>query len=118
MFSLIDPRVWLVFVAALALSFGTGYSYKAYRVSLDTAAVTAKQDTAQQTVTTTVKVTDTAALKRLNQRIADAQARATYLETLINEAANARPPAAVDADCRLPDGLRDAINADLATGTR
>jgi len=116
--AVIDPRVWLAFALSVLLSFFGGYGYKTYRVSLANAAATATQDTAQRTVTTTVKVTDTAAIARLNQRITAAQARATYLETLINEASHARTPAAVDADCRLPDRLRDAINADLAPGAQ
>lgn len=118
MLAVIDPRVWLAFALAVLLSFFTGYGYKAYRVSLDNAAVTAKQDTAQKITTTTVQATDKTTLNRLTSRLATAEAHASRLETLINEASHARTPAAVDADCRLPDRLRDAINADLAPGAQ
>jgi len=116
MFALIDPRIWAAFAVSMACAFGVGYGYKAHRVSLEQAATTATVETAQSVVTKTVKVTDKAAVDRLNAQLADMRDRADALETIINEARHASPIPA--ADCRLPDSVRTAINADLAPSSK
>lgn len=109
MLALIDPKVWLAFGLACLLSFGGGYLYHAHNAQVTQAGAQATATTATKTIT----VTDKAAVTRLTSQLAAAKDKASALESLINEARNATPIPI--ADCRMPDRVRDAINADLAT---
>ena len=93
------------------LCFGAGFAYEWHRASVAQAEVQAKQDTAQATVTTTVKTTDTQAVKRLQAQLQASTAQTEALQQIINEAKNADH---FDADCRLPERVRDSINSSLA----
>lgn len=112
MFALINPNLLVIGSVSMAISFLSGYAYHAHRAQVDQAG----QEATVQTVTKTITVTDKAAVSRLQSQLAAAHDKASALETLINEARNATSIPA--ADCRLPERVRDAINADLAEGAR
>lgn len=112
MFALISPTVWASFALSLFLSFGSGYALHAYRAKLTEAG----QAATIETVTKTITVTDKAAVSRLQAQLAAAKDKATALETLINESRNANP--VPSDDCRLPERVLSALNADLAEGAR
>lgn len=101
--------------AACILSFGAGYLYKGHRVSLGDAAREAKTQTIATTTQAATQTIDSRALDRLAGQIANANARAANLEQQLKDQSHATP---APADCRLPVGLRDQINADLASGSR
>jgi hypothetical protein len=97
-----------------AAAFGAGYLTKGHRDSLADAKIEAKQETAATTVKAAATTIDNQALVRLKSALATANSRAETLEQIIKDQANATPPAVT---CRLPDGLRDQINADIAPST-
>jgi hypothetical protein len=101
----------LVAIAACAISFGTGYLYRAHVDGVKQAAVTATIKTADKVAVAAVAAADTSTDKRLQTKLNAANARAASLQQQIEAARNANPPA---PDCRLPDGLRDALSRDLA----
>lgn len=104
----------LALVVWSAMAFGAGYLTKGHRDSLADAKVEAKQETVTTTVKAAAATIDNQALVRLKTALATANTRAATLEQIIKDQANATPPAVT---CRLPDGLRDQINADIASGT-
>lgn len=108
----------LTVAAAIALSIGAGYTagylHHAHVAQIEEAQRVTKQDTIQQAVTTTVTVVDTQAVDTLTKKLADARAKAASLQQLIAEAKNEKPAA---IDCRIPERVRDTINAELTTGT-
>lgn len=106
----LDPRVWLALLVAFVAGVATGYGWHYVRTAKAEAAVEARQETTETTVQTTVATVDTAALDALKAKLAVADRRAASLQARIEEYRRANP---APADCRLPDGLRDAINHDL-----
>lgn len=104
----------LALIAWSALAFGAGYAYKWHRDSLADAKVEARRETVVATVKAAAAAVDTQALVRLKATLATANTRAAALEQTIKDQSNATPAIAA---CRLPDGLREQINADLATGS-
>lgn len=115
----LTPQVILIRIAACLVwslaCFTTGYVYKWHRVSLEQAAHDATQTTAQITTTAGAAASDTVQIDTLKSQLATATNRATALQRRINELSNANPAALT---CRLPDGLRESINADLAPVAR
>ncbi|RQS39763.1 hypothetical protein DIE01_16250 [Burkholderia sp. Bp8990] len=101
----------LAVIAACAISFGAGYLYRAHVDTVKQASVTAAVKTADAVASAVVATADTKTDATLQKRLNAAQSRAAALQQQIDEARNANPPA---ADCRLPDGLRDALGAQLA----
>lgn len=104
-----------VFLIWSLVCMTSGYVYKAHRVAVELAAHQATQDTAQATAQAGAQASDTIQIDTLKSQLAAANSRANSLQRRIAELSNANPPALA---CRLPDGLRDAINADLATVAR
>lgn len=115
----LTPQAVLTRMAAFLLwslaCMTAGYLYKAHRVAVDQAALQATQDTAQLTAQAGAQAADTIQIDTLKSQLAAANSRANSLQRRIAELSHANPPALT---CRLPDGLRDAINADLAPGAR
>jgi len=113
---LMAPKVAGAWAASVVVAFACGYGTKAYWVSIEKA----KQHGAQTTVTTTttaaVTATDNLQISALNARLAQAAVTQQQLLKMIQEARHANNADGVN--CRIPDGVRDAINADLATGAR
>lgn len=105
----------LALAAWSAAMFGTGYLYKWHLVGVESAAREAKQSTVTTTAAAAVTVSDTAAADKLKLQLAAAAARARTLEQIIKDQAHETPPT---PDCRLPDRVRDAINDNLAAGSR
>jgi hypothetical protein len=104
------------YVLAYTLAtFAAGYLYKGHRDSLAEAALLATQTTAQVTTQAATSAADAIQIQSLQSALSLAQARATTIQRSIKEAANANPSTSV---CRLPDGLRESINASLATDTK
>ncbi len=99
-------------VAALVVAFVCGYAYKAHKVKV----AEASQTTAQTTTTAAVNATDNQTIKTLQQQLKTQAAYQARLLVLIEDAKRANP--ATSSDCRIPDGVRDALNADLATAAR
>lgn len=93
----------------------SGYLFKSHRVAVEQAAREATQDTAQATAQAGAQAADTIQIDTLKSQLAAANSRANSLQRRIAELSNANPAATT---CRLPDGLRDAINADLAPVAR
>lgn len=100
-------------LAACAISFGSGYLYRAHVDSVKQAAINATVRTAETVASAAVATADTKTDATLQRKLNAANARAASLQQQIEAARNANP---APADCRLPDGLRDAVNRDLAGG--
>lgn len=119
MLALIDPRVWIAFIVAVAVSFSggvlVGYGYHAVKTEHKADIVEAVQTTTQAITTTTVQAKDTKTIARLQARIKAATDKATALEALINEERNNSP--IPPADCALPERVRDEINRSLTADT-
>lgn len=98
-------------VVALA-AFASGYAYKSHKVAVEQAS----QTTAQTTTTAAVGAVDAQTVKVLQDRLKSQVAYSARLMRMIEEAKNANP--ATSASCRIPDGVRDALNADLAPAAR
>jgi hypothetical protein len=98
-------------LAACAISFGAGYLYRAHVDSVKTATQTAVVKTADKLASAVVATADTKTDATLQRKLSAANARAASLQQQIEAARNANP---APADCRLPDGLRDALSRDLA----
>jgi hypothetical protein len=104
----------LACIVLCALSFGVGYLYRDHVDEVKQAGTTATVKTADAVASATVATADAGIATHLQSKLASANARAASLQTQIEAARNANPPA---ADCRLPDGLRNELSADLTTGT-
>jgi predicted phage tail protein len=98
-------------LAACAISFGSGYLYRAHVDSVKQATQTAVVKTADAVASATVATADTKTDTTLQRKLTAANARAASLQQQIEAARNANPPA---PDCRLPDGLLSTINSQLA----
>jgi hypothetical protein len=98
-------------LAALVISFGMGYLYRAHVDSVKQATQTAIVKTADTVASAVVATADTKTDATLQRKLTAANARAASLQQQIEAARNANP---APADCRLPDGLRDALSRDLA----
>lgn len=110
---LIDTlRFWAVFAISMACASLAGYAYKAHLVAIEQAKEETKQEVVTQTVERVVTVTDDAAVRRLRGALASEQARHASLLASITRERDEKDPVAV-AECRISDGLRDQINADL-----
>lgn len=105
----------LAFLIWSLLTFGAGYLYKGHRDSVADAAVGTKQVAVTTTVKAAATTIDTTAVDRLKGQLANANARAATLQQIIKGQSDATPAAPT---CRLTDGLREQINADLAAGSR
>jgi hypothetical protein len=108
--SFLDPRVWAAVALATALGYAGGYATHYLKTAKRDAAVEARQETTQQAATATVTAVDTAAIDALKSKLAASDRRAAALQARIEEYRRANP---APVDCRLPDGLRDAINHHL-----
>jgi hypothetical protein len=106
----LDPRVWVALALATALGYAGGYATHYLKAAKRDAAVEARQETTQQVTTAAVTVVDTAAIDALKSKLAVSDRRAATLQARIEEYRSANPS---PVDCRLPDGLRDAINHHL-----
>ncbi len=114
MLALIDPRIWaiggiVVLVTALG-GYATGYSKATRKCEVEKAAIQARVETIETVVTKTVTVADTHTTDRLRRQLSVERATAASLQAQIEELRNANP---APVECRLPDGLRDAINRSL-----
>lgn len=94
-------------------AFGAGYLYHAHRTQVAAAGQTSKQEAIVTAVAAATDTIDTQALMRLTSTAIAATNQAAQLRRQIKAQSNETP---APPDCRLPDGLRDAINASLATG--
>lgn len=101
----------VIALGALFISFGCGYLYRAHVDSVKQATQTAIVKTADAVASSTVATADTKTDATLQRKLTAANARAASLQQQIEAARNANP---APADCRLPDGLRDALSRDLA----
>lgn len=114
-----DAQRILVGILALIiwslLCAGTGYLYKGHRVAIAEAERNATQQAATTTATAATTAVDTQALSKMQNALAAAKTKAATLEQLLKAQSHATP---APVDCRLNDGLRDQINADLAAGAR
>jgi hypothetical protein len=108
LYSILALAIWS------AATFSAGYAYKWHRDSLADEARVAKQETVTTTATAAVAAVDTQAIARLKTALAATASRAASLEQALKDQSHATP---APADCALPSGLRDQINADLATGS-
>ena len=100
-----------------ALVFASGYAYKAHRVQVEQAATKATQEAVSVTADASAKASDTIALQALKSQLDASATLTTRLLGQIKALQNANPAPAVS--CRIPDGLREQVNADLAaTRTR
>lgn len=115
MFALIDPRVWAVFAVAIAAAFGSGYLTKAHYAALEVAEERAKIKTVVQTVEKVVTVTDNRRVQVLTARLKASEERAKALAAMIKDEADEKPAA---VECRVSDGLRNALNAELSALAR
>lgn len=104
-----------VFVLWSVGCFGSGYLYKAHRYQVEDAARQATQETAQVTADAGAKASDTVNVTHLQSALAASTSLTNRLLQQIKDQQNATP--ALDT-CRLPAGLRDAINSSLSTNTR
>ena len=95
--------------------FGAGYAYKWHRVSVEDAARQATQETAQVTADAGAKASDSVSITHLQSQLAASTSLTTRLLQQIKDQQNATP---ASDTCRLPPGLRDAVNASLAAGSR
>lgn len=115
----LTPYAILARVAAFLtwslVCMSAGYLYKAHRVAVEHAAHQATQETAQLTAQAGAQAADTIQIDTLKAQLTAANSRAQSLQRRIAELSHANPAATT---CRLPDGLRDAINADLAPVAR
>lgn len=105
LFSVLVAIVWTISV------FGAGYVIKGSRDKIAEVNVEAKVEAVATTINAIVPVIDDRALTRLKAALVKSNSRTATLEKTIKDQANATPAA---VDCRLPVGLRDQINADLA----
>lgn len=105
----------IAFLLWTFLCLTAGYLYKWHRVSVELAAQAATQNAAQTTTDAAAIATDTVQIDTLTSKLAAAKERESALQRRIAELSNAKPAALT---CRLPDGLRESINADLATNQR
>jgi hypothetical protein len=103
----------VVFVLCV-LSFCAGYLYRVHLDDVTQAAATATVQTAETAASAAVATADTHIDTTLQKRLNAATSRAAALQRQITDAQHATP---APADCRLSDGLRSALNGDLASGT-
>lgn len=108
------PRALGLLAAATMAGYGIGYAHRAHLCTVAEVKQEATAITAKTTTTAATKATDKAAIQRLEAQLASAKDRADALQALINEDRDATPAPAHPDLCRLPDRLRDALNADLA----
>ena len=92
-----------------------GWTYKWHTDSVRDAAVAATQTTAQTTVDAGAKASDAVTVDTLKSQLTVAQSTTAGLLKYIKDLQNANP---ASVDCRVPDGLRASINADLAAAAR
>ena len=107
-----DPRMWILLVAGVALGYFAGYMHKG---SIDRAQEAAEEKApavAGTVIRETVMVTDKVAVAALEARVKDWKDKSDDLQRQIQSAKDA---ARASVDCRLPAGLRDAINRDLTS---
>jgi hypothetical protein len=109
------PRRWLIRAVVAVLwsgaCFAAGYLYHAHRAEIAAAKIEAKQEATQAPVTAASEAIDQSAIARRDTAIETTKQRTVYVTRLIEKEAHANP---APVDCRLPDGLRDEINRDLA----
>lgn len=107
---------WAAIAVSTVLVLGATYAagYQSARSSCKQAAAIerVRTETVVQYVTKTVTVADTDAIERMRAQLASARRSTAALSKIIEEARRNAPVPA--ADCRLPDGVRDAINAALS----
>lgn len=115
-FSLQQKAIGLaVFIAWSIGCFIGGYAYRWHQDSVAEAARQATQETAQVTAVAGANAADDVSITRLQTALAASTSLTNRLLQQIKEQQNASPAADV---CRLPSGLRDAINSSLASDTR
>ena len=95
--------------------FAGGYAYKWHRVSVEEAAHQATQETAQVTADAGAKASDAVDISHLQSALAASTSLSNRLLQQIKDQQNATPAADT---CRLPAGLRDAINSSFTPGSR
>jgi hypothetical protein len=100
----------LLSIAAFVLAFAAGYACRWHFERVDDAKTEGKQEAVTTTATATVKATDKQEVARLNAALAASEQRAKAFEKQLKEYADANP---ADPSCRLPDRLRDQLNARL-----
>lgn len=111
MFTLLNPKIWLVYFVSLAIAYGSGYATCWWKWRAADRERESKQETAQAVTTKTITVTDNQVVNRLTAQLTEIRGQNRRLLELIDEYSVKVP--AVD-QCRLPDGLRNALNGSLA----
>jgi hypothetical protein len=114
MLAALDPRVWLILAMAILASAGLGYLEGHRRASTACKIAEAKREATTTAISTgsqaAANASDSATTNRLQATVTKLKADKASLQAQIEELRNARP---ASPDCRLPDGLRDAINRSL-----
>ena len=104
-----------IFVVWSLGCFSGGYLYRWHVDSVKDAGRQATATTAQVTANAGAAASDTVTIASLQSQLSSANAWAASLQTRIKDAQNAKAP---DVACRMPDGVREAINANLSTRTK
>ena len=114
MLAALDHRVWLILALSVLAAGGLGYLEGHRRASTACKIAEAKREATTTAISTgsqaAANASDTQTSTRLQAAISKLKADKASLQAQIEELRNARP---ASPDCRLPDGLRDAINRSL-----